>query len=148
MKIWNSRLTYAVDFARSSEFKIDLCKLETVVRLFHRSKSIGLIFLGSKKITVTLILTSADSSAKLVELGESESLCPFDTHDASIWVIHPYFYDRSRREYMNLVFIEFLHDSIFLFSTHLSMDEADRELRKNRRKSDLHLHRTGDLEGL
>ena len=49
---------------------------------------------------------------------------------------------------MDLVLIEILHDSILLLTTHLSMDQSDRELRKYSRESDLHLDRAHDLEGL
>ena len=49
---------------------------------------------------------------------------------------------------MDLVLIEILHDTIFLLSTHLSMDKSDRELRKYSRESDLHLDCARDLERL
>ncbi len=46
---------------------------------------------------------------------------------------------------MDLILIEFLHDSIFLFPAHLSMDESDRELREDDREGDLHLDSGGDI---
>ncbi len=140
MEVRNSRLTHAIDFTRSSEFEIDLSKLESIIRLFHCLQSIGLVFLRREEITIGLILSSTDAATELVELGESESLSGFDTHDGGIGIVHTDFYNRSRGEYVDLVLIEFLHDTILLLATHLAVDESDMEMRKYGRESDLHLY--------
>jgi hypothetical protein len=145
MKVWNSGLTYTIYFSGSPELEVDTREFESITRLLHSSESIGLVLLRREEITVALIISASDSSTELMELRKSESLCRFYTHDRRIGIIDPYFYYRCRRKYVDLILVELLHDSIFLLSTHLAVDESDRELREDRRESDLHLDGGGDV---
>ncbi len=77
---------------------------------------------------------------------KSKSFWCLDTHNCRIWIIDSYFYNWSRWKNMDFIFIKILHNLIFFFSCHATMDESYRKRWENTRKYIAHIRRIWDIE--
>src|SRR5260370_532208 len=75
--------------------------------------------------------TTADASAKPVELGEAEALGVLDDHDGGVGDVDANFDDGGGDEDLRFVFAEALHDCFFLVAGAAAVQEAELELGKN-----------------
>lgn len=137
-----------VDLSGATKLKIDLRKLEPVVRLLHRPQTLILVFLGGEEVAIGLVRSSSHPSSELMQLGQSEPFRRFDADDGGIRIVHSDLDHGSGRKDRDIPAHEPRHHLILLFRLHLAMQEADSEIRENVFEILLHLSGIRDVERL
>src|SRR5258708_6502622 len=127
-------LASAEKFARAAEEEIRFGDFETVGSADHGFEARARFVRqteGGDEDAMGFLRAAADASAKLVELGEAETLGVLDDHDGGVRDVDADFDDGGGDEDLRFVLAEALHDFFFFVAGEAAVEKAELELGKN-----------------
>lgn len=122
-------LAGAEDIAWAADLEIDFGQLEAVGGADEGFETLARV-VGlriAEDAAEAGILAAADAAAKLVELGEAETMAAFDGHERGVGDVDAHFDDRGRDEHLDVTGTETVHHGVFFGGRHAAVNEAEPE---------------------
>ena len=120
--IGDAGLSESEEGSRTANLEVFLGEEKAVVAFNESVKTVvGAVF-SRKEEAIGLVCPASDASAKLMELGESESVGVFDNHDSGIWHVDAHLDNGGRNEDMQSSFFEVTHNVFFVGGFHFSVE--------------------------
>lgn len=115
----------AVDFAWAAELEVGLGEVEAVGGFFQLFETAGRLVVTAGEEADGGVVTAADTSAELVELGEAVIVGVHDDHEVGVRDVDTDFDDSGGDENVDFSGGEFLHDVVFFGGFHATVEEGD-----------------------
>src|SRR5450756_1705129 len=126
---WNviAMLDRPKDVARSSQFQVFLCDLESIVRIYKDLQAFGTLggHIALDEDAMGDGGSSADSSTELMERSEPKSLRILDDHDARVRHIDTDFDDSRRNQGVQIPQPEGIHGRLLVTTLHASVQRRN-----------------------
>src|SRR3954452_3116979 len=144
-----ARLFRAEELAGAAELEVHFRDVEAVRRFDEGADAFpgGVVHLFGDQDAVALRRAAADAAAKLVELGETETLGLLDEHQGGVAYVHADFDDRGGHEDLDRALLKLLHGRFLLVGGEAAVHEADGDVREDLAREVL-VHLLRGLHGL